>query len=156
RVALARTPEQLPALARAGVVDAGGRGLVVLLDALVQALTGEAPTPSLAPRHANASSLAFRTRPGARSDGSEGRPGRTMEREAGSDEYAYEVQFLLEAPEAAVDTLRRDLAELGDSLVVVGDEPTWHVHVHVNDIGAAVEAGIVAGRPSRITVTRFA
>ncbi|MGI5244747.1 DAK2 domain-containing protein [Dactylosporangium sp. CA-139066] len=140
RVALARTPEQLPALARAGVVDAGGRGLVVLLDALVETLTGEAP-PDM-------TTGAARPAPGL--------PGGSMEREAGSDAYGYEVQYLLRAAAGAVDELRRVLAGLGDSLVVVGEEPVWHVHVHVNDVGAAIEAGVEAGRPSRITVTRFA
>lgn len=140
REALARTPEQLPALARAGVVDAGGRGLVVLLDALVATLTGEEPpddpiTAAVVPAGA--------------------RPGATVERETGSAEFAYEVQYLLEARADAVETLRGALAGLGDSLVIVGDEPTWHVHVHVNDVGAAIEAGVEAGRPSRITVTRF-
>jgi fatty acid kinase len=130
--ALARTPEQLSVLAEAGVVDAGGRGLCVLLNALVEVVTGVAPPP-VAPR----------------------RP--AVARETGSSDYAYEVQYLLNAPPAAVDALRRTLAELGDSLVVVdaGDD-TWNVHVHVNDIGAAIEAGIVAGRPYRIGVTRFA
>lgn len=139
RVALARTPEQLPALARAGVVDAGGRGLVVLLEAFVTSLTGEA-SPVFVPPPVVAGSA----------------PGGVMEREAGSVEFGYEVQFLLEAPAAAIEPLRAALGALGDSLVVIGDEPTWHVHVHVNDVGAAIEAGIAAGRPSRITVTRFA
>ncbi|MEU5959892.1 DAK2 domain-containing protein [Micromonospora parva] len=139
--ALARTPEQLPALARAGVVDAGGRGLCVLLDALVEVLTGEsAARPAPTPRAA--------------------RPAATVARETGSDEYAYEVQFLLDARAEAVAGLRRALDALGDSLVVVGDgrepEATWNVHVHVNDVGAAVEAGVAAGRPYRISVTRFA
>ena len=78
-----------------------------------------------------------------------------MARETGSDAYGYEVQYLLDA--ADVTGLRAELAELGDSLVVVGTgEGTWTVHVHVNDIGAAIEAGVRAGRPHRITVTRFA
>jgi len=47
------------------------------------------------------------------------------------------------------------LAALGDSLVVVGGEPTWNVHVHVDDVGAAIEAGVEAGRPHRIRVTNF-
>jgi hypothetical protein len=68
----------------------------------------------------------------------------------------YEVQYLLDAEPTAVDRLRGVLVGLGDSLVVVGtgdgDPPTWNVHVHVDDIGAAIEAGIVAGRPHRITV----
>jgi DAK2 domain fusion protein YloV len=131
--ALARTPEQLPALARAGVVDAGGRGLCVLLDALVAVVTGQevASAPLTARRPIAAA------------------------RETGSSEYGYEVQYLLDADSAAVDRLRATLARLGDSLVVVGEEPVWNVHVHVNDVGAAIEAGVEAGRPHRITVTRF-
>ncbi|QGN50274.1 DAK2 domain-containing protein [Micromonospora sp. WMMD558] len=140
--ALNRTPEQLPALARAGVVDAGGRGLCLLLDALVEVVTGERPEhPAAAP-----------PRPAG--------PPATAVRETGSEAYAYEVQYLLDAEPAAVRRLREELAGLGDSLVVVGDGVasvgTWNVHVHVNDVGAAIEAGVVAGRPHRITVTRFA
>ncbi|MFI7072137.1 DAK2 domain-containing protein [Micromonospora sediminicola] len=136
--ALARTPEQLPELARAGVVDAGGRGLCLLLDALVEVITGESPgQPAPAPPVR--------------------RPTATPARETGSDAYAYEVQYLLDATDEAVTRLRAELAALGDSLAVVGDgSGTWNVHVHVNDVGAAVEAGVVAGRPHRITVTRFA
>jgi DAK2 domain fusion protein YloV len=146
RTALARTPEQLPALARAGVVDAGGRGLVVLLDALVEVVTGATPAgaqapvvPAAPPRRAAVDAV----------------------RETGSDEFGYEVQYLLDAPDEAVDRLREVLAGLGDSLVVVGargPDPTrrtWNIHVHVNDVGAALEAGVEAGRPHRISVTRF-
>ena len=79
--------------------------------------------------------------------------------ETGSAEFGYEVQYLLDA---ATDGGRRRCAArsagLGDSLVVVGtgdgEPPTWNVHVHVNDVGAAIEAGVEAGRPHRITVTR--
>jgi dihydroxyacetone kinase-like predicted kinase len=67
------------------------------------------------------------------------------------------VQFLLDAPESAMGPLKQTLAGLGDSLVVVRvDGDTWNVHVHVNDVGAAIEVGIEAGRPRRISVTRFA
>ncbi|MEG3634317.1 DAK2 domain-containing protein [Micromonospora palythoicola] len=135
--ALARTPEQLPALARAGVVDAGGQGLCLLLDALVEVVAGDSPV-----------------RPAA--SFSSVRPPVTVARETGSTEYAYEVQFLLDAEPAAVRRMRATLADLGDSLVVVGDHGTWQVHVHVNDVGAAIEAGVVAGRPHQIAVTRFA
>jgi DAK2 domain fusion protein YloV len=141
--ALARTPEQLPALARAGVVDAGGRGLVILLEALVEVVTGEAVAMAPLARVARDPNLL------------------TVVREVGSDAYAYEVQYLLEAGEDDVAGLKRVLAGLGDSLVVVGtgtggQTPTWNVHVHVNDVGAAIEAGVAAGRPHRISVTRFA
>ncbi|GGN53946.1 hypothetical protein GCM10010112_03240 [Actinoplanes lobatus] len=71
--------------------------------------------------------------------------------------YGFEVQYLLEATEEAVTRLRGTLDGLGDSLVVVGtgdgDPPTWNVHVHVTDVGPAIEAGIEAGRPFRIRVT---
>jgi DAK2 domain fusion protein YloV len=142
--ALARTPQQLPALARAGVVDAGGRGLLVLLDALVEVVTGAPP----------------QARPAAARHGP--RPPATAVRETGSEAYAYEVQYLLDADSQAVSTLKEALGGLGDSLVVVGTgaadgaQPTWNVHVHVNDVGAAIEAGVVAGRPRQISVTRFA
>ncbi|MEV4630143.1 DAK2 domain-containing protein [Micromonospora sp. NPDC049523] len=143
--ALARTPEQLPALARAGVVDAGGRGLCLLLDALVEVVTGAAP------------SRAAPTPPPPVPA-----PPVTAVRETGAETYAYEVQFLLDAEPAAVERMRAVLAGLGDSLVVVGDDAapgavtTWNVHVHVNDVGATVEAGVAAGRPYHITVVRFA
>ncbi len=136
--ALARTPEQLPALAAAGVVDAGGRGLVVMLDALVGVVMGTTAVRQVP------------TRP----------PGdtRALERarESGSPEFGYEVQFLVAAESAAVQAMRTALSGLGDSLVVVGSgDGLWRVHVHVNDVGAAIEAGVRAGRPQEITVTRF-
>ncbi|MBI3689104.1 MAG: DAK2 domain-containing protein [Actinobacteria bacterium] len=137
--ALARTPSQLEVLARAGVVDAGGRGLLVVLDALAAVVTGRV----LAAREPQRAA----------------RPQQLLEtaRETGSSEFGYEVQYLLQAEDAAVTRLRVDLAGLGDSLVVVGaGDGQWNVHVHVNDVGAALEAGVEAGRPFRITVTRFA
>jgi dihydroxyacetone kinase-like predicted kinase len=67
------------------------------------------------------------------------------------------VQYLLHAGQEAIQTLCRALSELGDSLAVVGSgDGLFNVHVHVNDVGAAIEAGIEAGRPHRITVVRFA
>ncbi len=68
---------------------------------------------------------------------------------------AFEVIYLLEAEDAAVDRLRERLDGLGDSLVVVGGDGLWNVHVHVDDAGAAVEAGVEAGRPYRIRITHF-
>jgi hypothetical protein len=64
--------------------------------------------------------------------------------------------YLLDADDGAVPALREALAPLGDSLVVVGGEGLWNVHVHVDDVGAAIEAGIASGRPYRISVTHFA
>jgi DAK2 domain fusion protein YloV len=138
REALARTPDQLQTLKDAGVVDAGGRGVVVILDAAETALTGKRP-PRVETGHRIPQPVL--TRPGA--DLVDGGP-------------AYEVMYLLDAPDDAVTRLRRTLAGLGDSLVVVGGDGLWNVHVHVDDVGAAIEAGIVAGRPHRVRVTHFA
>jgi dihydroxyacetone kinase-like predicted kinase len=74
---------------------------------------------------------------------------------AAQDGPAFEVVYLLEAEDDAVDRLRRRLDVLGDSLVVVGGDGLWNVHVHVDDAGAAVEAGVEAGRPYRIRITHF-
>lgn len=135
RIALEQTPQQMERLARAGVVDAGGRALVVVLDATDQALTGTLPAP------AQARVPVPVQEPG--DDLVEGGP-------------AYEVMYLLEADDDRVPELRRSLAPLGDSLVVVGGDRLWNVHVHVDDVGAAIEAGLAAGRPYRIAVTHFA
>lgn len=147
--ALAHTPEQLPVLAAAGVVDAGGRGLVVLLDALASTVGGE---PS-------ANGASHRVRRGV-GGGAEPAPlvqrvAGDDRRESGSDEFAFEVMYLLSADEARVAPLRHRLGELGDSVLVVGGHGVWNVHVHCNDVGAAVEAGLDAGRPHRIRVTHF-
>lgn len=138
RDALARTPEQLDVLRRAGVVDAGGRGLCVLFDALVAVVTGERPT---APRTHVPVPKVFE--PEAR---------------CAEDPLApsFEVIYLLDAPDDAIPALRTRLDGLGDSLVVVGGEGLWNVHVHVDDAGAAVEAGVEAGRPHRIRITHLA
>jgi DAK2 domain fusion protein YloV len=145
RTALQATPGQLAVLRDAGVVDAGGAGWCVVLDALVATVTGVEPTRApLAPMPA--------------------RPGRRPVPPAvhqPADGPGSEVQFLLAgSDEDAVSRLQTRLAELGDCLVVVGvDTPAgreWNVHVHVHDIGAALEAGIEAGRPYRISVTPLA
>ena len=141
--ALDETPAQLAVLAEAGVVDAGGRGVVVLLDALVAVIAGvpvstTAARVDAAPRPPETSLVAAR--------------------EGGSELYGYEVMYLLEdaSPDAA-ERLRAELEDLGDSVSVAGDgESLWTVHVHCNDIGAAIEAGVDAGRPRRIRVARFA
>ncbi|HEU5469037.1 MAG TPA: DAK2 domain-containing protein [Actinophytocola sp.] len=138
--ALERTPSQLAVLAEAGVVDAGGRGVVVLLDALV-AVVSEQPA-ALA---ATVAALAEPDNP------------LVVPREAGSEQYSYEVMYLLDAGTRAASVLRDRLSGLGDCASVAGDGTgLWTVHVHCNDIGAAIEAGVESGRPHRIRVARFA
>jgi hypothetical protein len=140
RAALRRTTSQLDVLAEAGVVDAGGAGIVVVLDALVAAVTGEraAPPPVAAPGPVPVA-------PSCPSPG-DGGP-------------SHEVMFLLDLPPAEeadrVAVLRAALAGLGDSLVVVGGSGLWHVHVHVDDHAAALAEAGRAGTPREVRVTHL-
>ena len=138
REALLRTPEQLAVLRDAGVVDAGGRGLCVILDAAETAVTGKRPVTADVRIGSHAIPVPLPTG------------------DLTSDGPSYEVMYLLDADDARIPDLRARLAPLGDSLVVVGGDGLWNVHVHVDDVGAAIEAGIDAGRPHRVRVTHFA
>ena len=143
--ALDRTPDQLEVLRRAGVVDAGGRGLCLVLEAALAAYTGRMELVSAGDRRSRRTITVPVQQHVELPEGdlTEGGP-------------AYEVMYLLDADDDAIPALREALDPLGDSLVVVGGEGLWNVHVHVDDVGAAVEAGIEAGRPHRIRVTHFA
>ena len=166
--ALARTPQQLPILARAGVVDAGGRGLVLLLEALVEALSTAGPSASSAAVPDSAAragpECSRPTNPHQHSRVEDQPPPPDPHRvadDAAGEDFGYEVQYLLDATPEAVEPLRDRLGQIGDCLVIVGtgdgDPPTWNVHVHVpvDEAGPAIEAGIIAGRPHRISVTRL-
>jgi hypothetical protein len=61
--------------------------------------------------------------------------------------------FLLDADDAMIPAFKESWGAIGDSIVVVGGDGFWNCHVHTNDVGAAVEAGVEAGRPSKIRVT---
>ncbi|MFR9795781.1 DAK2 domain-containing protein [Streptomyces sp. MS06] len=160
RTALAATTGQLAALARAGVVDAGGRGLLAVLAALVETFTGQTPPPVPV-----AAPAVPQTGPGAEADRPDrwtpGAPAGDASPDCPDDAAtadagpAFEVIYLLESDDEAVVRLRGRLDALGESLVVVGGDGLWNVHVHVDDAGAAVEAGVEAGRPHRIRITHF-
>lgn len=163
REALARTPEQLPALARAGVVDAGGAGCVLMLESLHRVVTGSWTGTDEGLLSAGP---ALRRREEWRTSTAGGRDALPAT-DPGSDPLdddsptspegpAFEVMYLLTGSTAqAVATLTGVLDGLGDSLLVVGGPDLWNVHVHVDDAGAAVEAGIAAGRPERIRITHL-
>ncbi|MEV8474749.1 DAK2 domain-containing protein [Streptomyces sp. NPDC051173] len=158
RAALALTPGQLDVLGRAGVVDAGGLGLVEVLGALSRALSGESAPPEARRERGHRAG-----RQEAGGDAPATRAWRTGTESAaachpapgGHATPAFEVIYLLDADDTAVARLRTRLDALGDSLVVVGGDGLWNVHVHVDDAGAAVEAGIEAGRPHRVRITHF-
>lgn len=130
--ALERTPEQLDVLAEAGVVDAGGRGLLVLIDALIATVAGHAPH-----RHTY--------EPG---------PPRIDSATAEPAPPQFEVMYLLaDCDPAALDPLRSRLEQLGESVAIAASADRYSVHVHTDDAGAAVEAGLAAGAVSRIQIS---
>jgi DAK2 domain fusion protein YloV len=120
--AVARTPDQLEVLREAGVVDAGGAGLLELFRGLAGAVAGEAPPA--APAAAAPGPAAIHLEP---------------------SRYRYCTVFVVEGTELDRDELEEQLERLGDSLVVVGDRSALKVHVHTDEPGAALSLGTAAG-----------
>jgi DAK2 domain fusion protein YloV len=121
--AVARTPEQLDVLREAGVVDAGGAGLVEILRGLAGSVTGEAlPAAPAAEAPSGADSIHLE-------------PSR----------YRYCTVFVVEGDALDRDALEARFEQLGDSLVVVGDETALKVHVHTDDPGSALTLGTEVG-----------
>jgi len=147
--ALARTPSLLPVLEQAGVVDAGGTGFLLLLDALLTVVDGRAmphpgdpPETVFGPFNPEA--------PGTASSPHGGEAEAAQQLLAG---LRYEVMYLLEAPDDTIPSFKEVWAGLGDSIVVVGGDGLWNCHIHTDDIGPAIEASLDAGRPRNLRVT---
>jgi DAK2 domain fusion protein YloV len=138
-LSLRNTPELLPVLKEAGVVDAGGAGFLLLLVAFLEEVTGvDVVIPD-----------AIFAAAAARIVSSSG-----VDTDKSIADLRYEVMYLLHADdESTGDLLRDSWADLGDSVVVVGGGGVWNCHIHTDDIGPAVEAGIALGRPERIKIT---
>ena len=127
--ALARTPELLDVLRDAGVVDAGGAGLVEIARGVVAAVTGEElALPDVAP------ALGLDA----------------IHREL--SEFRYCTAFLVEGSALDAVSLERELEALGDSLLVVGDESALKIHVHTDDPGAALSLGTARGAISGVEI----
>lgn len=130
---LKRTPEMLPVLKQAGVVDAGGKGLLTIYTGYAAALRGEA-IEALPDMDEAAKPVEF-------------------EDDHDSIEeikFAYCTEFLIQnlketAREADIDTFRRQLNRIGDCVLVVGDLSLVKVHVHTNDPGKALQHGLALG-----------
>ncbi len=134
--ALAKTPEQLPVLKEAGVVDAGGTGFLLLLDAALHVVDGRPvpePVEVAAPNVVTFHSV--------------------DEAHDSVSDLRYEVMYFLEAPDDSVPAFKDVWAGIGDSIVVVGGDGIWNCHIHTDDIGASIEAALDVGRPSKIRVT---
>ena len=142
RTALANTPEQLPVLKEAGVVDAGGAGFMLLMDAALHVVDGEPlPEPSEAsgPSQEQLEAVSHRA---------------SASGEVDVSELRYEVMFLLNIDDAKSKEFMQAWGKIGDSIVVVGGDGLYNCHVHTNDIGAAIEAPLdLGGKPFKIRVT---
>ncbi len=130
--ALQRTPEMLPVLKQAGVVDAGGAGLLLLLAAFLEVASGTSVQLPERVLTAQADLAAI---------------------DMDTSDLRYEVMYFLQADDEKVTAFRDAWERLGDSIVVVGGGGTWNCHIHTDHIGPAIEAGIEAGRPSDIRIT---
>lgn len=141
--ALHQTTAQLPALAEAGVVDAGGRGLVVILDALVEALDGEASDAASGDAAAGAGGAA-----GAETDAAAATAADTPAAAAADTAAEIEVMFTYGGD---IDTLRGELDRGGNSVVVVPvDDGHWRVHVHTLVGGPLIEYAFAHGEVSEL------
>jgi DAK2 domain fusion protein YloV len=136
--ALQNSPELLPVLKEAGVVDAGGAGFLLLLDAALYVVTARPlPVPELID-DISLDPLTFEK----------------VAHRGDVSELRYEVMYFCELPDERIDDFKSGWGEIGDSIVVVGGDGTWNCHVHTDDIGAAIEVALdLGGRPSKIRVT---
>ena len=133
--ALERTPEMLPVLKQAGVVDAGGQGLVYILEGMLRYAEGKMDGQALATTGTAEEPAQARVAP-----------------EEGELEYPYDVQYLLVGDNLDVVAVRDTIDAMGDSTVVVGDERTIKVHVHVKDPGEPLSYGTRVGRVTDVVV----
>lgn len=126
--ALARTPELLPVLRDAGVVDSGGQGFVFILEGMLRALRGE-PIAAVAAGHGLAQPLGWREALLPEDD----------------EGYGYDVQFLIHGHGLDVEAIRARINQIGWSALVVGDTRLVKVHVHVHDPGLPISYAIGLG-----------
>ncbi|MEY2524609.1 MAG: fatty acid kinase [Ilumatobacteraceae bacterium] len=142
KAALDNTPELLPVLKDAGVVDAGGAGYLLFLDSALFVVDGDPlpePNEGDGPSEAQLELVSHRHATDGGLDVSEQR---------------YEVMYFVDLLDERIEDLKQSWGEIGDSIVVVGGDGLWNCHVHTNDIGAAIEAALkLDGRPKQIRVT---
>ncbi|HUS83109.1 MAG TPA: DAK2 domain-containing protein, partial [Dehalococcoidia bacterium] len=135
--AVAKTPSLLPALREAGVVDAGGQGLYVMLEGALRYLRGD--LASLAPLAVQDPERTWARTTTALHGGGEGK-------------YGYCTEFLVSGEKLNANATLERMLELGDSVLVVGDESLLRVHVHTAEPDTAIGYGRSLGALSQIKV----
>ncbi len=140
--ALALTPELLPVLKKAGVVDSGGVGLMTIVKGFLSALTGEEIVESYTEADASSEESDF------------GDNSAIIGMDLGEIQYAYCTEFFIinhkkSTTLAAIDRLREKLMTLGDSVICIGDLELVKVHVHTNQPGKALSYALELGELER-------
>ncbi len=139
------TPEMLPVLKQAGVVDSGGQGLMQVLKGALDALLGkEIDTTVVIPAEKPAGEAASST-------------SYNIEAQANQEiKFAYCTQFLIMLEKPITDKQESEfksyLETIGDSIVVVADDEIVKVHVHTNDPGLAMQRGLTYGGLTTIII----
>lgn len=130
RETLEHTPDLLPVLKEAGVVDAGGRGLLAIFEGILAYLTGE----ELQAVEEEVGHMA-------------------AVEHAQVEDYRYEAQFILHCKDSKAESFREVLRGLGGSVLVVGDDKFYRVHVHTDNLGKIIEEASAVGRLSDVEIT---
>jgi len=135
--ALERTPDMLPILKQAGVIDSGGQGLVYIFEGMLRYVHGDLREDMNQQQ----------------STGIATAPAQTLAvPEGGTLENPYDVQFILAGQNLKIDEVRHHIDAMGDSTVVVGDDSTIKVHVHVQDPGLPLSYGVSLGVVTDVVV----
>lgn len=132
--AVRRTPEMLPVLKKAGVVDSGGKGLYFFFEGWLRALMGQDSGEGAAAlvEQIARDEKGYRPIP--------------------PTQWGFDVQFLVERPRRSADEIRAAMLAIGDSVLVEGDERLVKVHVHLFDPGVALSLGVNLGFISDVVV----
>jgi hypothetical protein len=125
---VARTPSLLSVLAEAGVVDAGGQGLFIILEGMLRYILGETVEVDFALETAVDLHV------------------------PSEDEYGYDVQFIIQGQDLNLEEIRDTIAAMGESTLVVGDSATIKVHIHTEEPGTPLNYGARVGSLSKITI----
>ncbi len=141
--ALALTPELLPVLKKAGVVDSGGVGLMTIIKGFNAALTGEEITEAYTDMEVSTGD-----------DSEFGDNSAILSMDIGDIQYAYCTEFFIinmkkSTTLSAIDRLREKLMALGDSVICIGDLELVKVHVHTNQPGKALSYALELGELDR-------
>jgi len=140
RESVAKTPYLLDILREAGVVDAGGQGLYILLEGALKCLKGETleEAPAVATSIARKEDVRI--------------PASGTYSVSNVQHYGYCTEFFIQGKDMAIDNVRERMTQLGESVIVVGDEDSIKVHVHAFDPGIALSYGTSLGTLYRIKI----